>query len=200
MKFTTTSQYGEPKPEGQQQQASGVAAALTGPEREKVSVTIGSITVGGKLIAVAGSTGVKGAPLPSTSKTEVQHINPIQDPDTGYAAPQQIKYIWDAPALDPASGKGKSATQVKAELTTDLGLPHPSTSTKGLIEKVDLLGEMPAVVKKLVNYAAGTKPFIYQTLNPVKLELTLPEGAAAGEAGTHSVDGVLFEEHTFISE
>ncbi|KAK0533270.1 putative cell survival pathways protein [Tilletia horrida] len=204
MEFTTTPQYGEPKPEAEQQAAaqSGagrVAAALTGPEREKVSVTIGSITVGGQLVAVAGSTAVKGATLPTTSTTSVQHLNPVQDPETGYLAPQQIKYVWDAPALDPASGKGKSATQIKAELTTDLGVPYPSTSTKGLIEKVDLLGEMPAVVKKLVNYAAGTKPFIYQTLNPVTLSLTLPEGAAAGEAGTHSVEGTLFEEHTFIS-
>ncbi|KAE8211539.1 hypothetical protein CF327_g4724 [Tilletia walkeri] len=207
MQFTTTPQYGEAKPEAEQQQAAAaqtgagrVAAALTGPERERVTVTIGSITVGGQLVAIAGSTAVKGSLLPSTSQTNVEHLNAVQDPETGYPAPQQIKYVWDAPALDPASGKGKSATQVKAELATDLGVPYPSSATKGLIEKVDLLGEMPAVVKKLVNYAAGTKPFIYQTMNPAKLALTLPEGTAAGEPGSHTVDGVLFEEHTFISE
>jgi hypothetical protein len=33
---------------------------------------------------------------------------------------------------------------------------------KGLIEKVDVLAEIPYVIKSVVNYVAGTKPYIYQ--------------------------------------
>ncbi|KAK0557378.1 putative cell survival pathways protein [Tilletia horrida] len=199
MEFTTTPQYGEPKPEGERQEAVSVSTAWSGVEREKVTVTIGSITVAGNLVAVVGSTGVKGSRLSSTSQTAAEHLNPVQDPETGYDAPKQIRYVWDGPALDSATGKGKAGVQVKADVSIDLGAPYPASASKGLIEKVDLLGEMPAVVKKLVNYAAGTKPFIYQTLHPATLSLTLPEGSTGGEAGTHSVEGTIFEEHTFIS-
>ena len=34
-------------------------------------------------------------------------------------------------------------------------------AAEGLIEKVDVLAEIPKVVKAVIAYAAGTKPYIY---------------------------------------
>ena len=35
-----------------------------------------------------------------------------------------------------------------------------------MIEKVDVLAEIPYVIKTMVNYVAGTKPYIYQVTQP----------------------------------
>ncbi len=56
----------------------------------------------------------------------------------------------------------------------ELGKPFPASETHGLVDKVDVLAEIPYMVRKLVNYVAGTKPYIYQTLNGATLALTLP--------------------------
>ena len=83
--------------------------------------------------------------------------------------------------------------QVEAKLKVELGKPYPSSETHGLVDKVDVLAEIPYMVRKLVNYVAGTKPYIYQTLNPATLAITIPGQDSA------QVNGTLFEEHTFIS-
>lgn len=102
--------------------------------------------------------------------------------------------------LDASSGKGNTEQKVEASLKVDLGKPFPSSETHGLVDKVDVLAEIPYMVRKLVNYVAGTKPYIYQTLNPVTLTLTLPEGfKGEGSGQSIEVKGTLFEEHTFIS-
>ncbi|KAI3478599.1 hypothetical protein L1887_59444 [Cichorium endivia] len=114
--------------------------------------------------------------------------------------PRRSSSHWQAPLLDSASGKGDVDHKVEAQLKVDLGKPYPSSETHGLVDKVDVLAEIPYMVRKLVNYVAGTKPYIYQTLNPATLTLTLPEQyAGAGKGESTSIKGTLFEEHTFIS-
>ena len=85
-------------------------------------------------------------------------------------------------------------------MDVNLGAP---TAMQGLIEKVDVLAEIPFMVRKIVNYVAGTKPYIYQTLNATQMKLEIPEAvknAIGASSTTLELQGSLFEEHTFISE
>lgn len=130
-----------------------------------MTVNIGSITVGSKLVAVTASTrGSRAQPSDASrgSASGVTHLNTTKDPDTGYAAPQAIKYVWEGP-LQPS---GELAQKVLADLTVQLGKPSPVSEAKGLVDKVDVLAEIPYVVRKVVNYVAGTKPYIYQVRAP----------------------------------
>lgn len=197
MEFTTTSDYGAP-PTGSQIQSEKSPAGQAAP-RESVTVTIGSVTVGGELVAVvAASRGSRAAANdPSRgSQSTVKHLDRVQDKDTGYLAPQALQFTWEGPQLQSGSGKGDTSKLLRASTKIDLGKPYPSSESKGLVDKVDVLAEIPYMVRKIVNYVAGTKPYIYQTLNPATLSLTIPAGDRAGE---HTVQGTIFEEHTFIS-
>ncbi|PWN47792.1 oxidative stress survival, Svf1-like protein, partial [Violaceomyces palustris] len=193
MEFTTTSDYGFPL-----QQSSGTAPAAAG--RETVTVNIGSVSVGGKLIAITASTKGGSSQDSIGSKSGVEHLDRTLDQDTGYEAPQSIRYTWEGPLLLP-DAKGDVSNLVQGSIKVNLGKPYPQSETSGLVDKVDVLAEIPYMVRKLVNYVAGTKPYIYQTLNEVTLDLTLPEAykGVGEDQGKVSVKGDLFEEHTFIS-
>ncbi|CAE6525707.1 unnamed protein product [Rhizoctonia solani] len=155
-----------------------------------VSVNLGGVVVGGKLVAVtgetvwAGETPAADAPIQSRSI----HLGRVHDPQTGYKQPSQIQYTWKAPGIGDAG-------TVKAELLADVGGPD---APKGLVEKVDVLGEIPAAIKMVISYAAGTKPYLYQWYNPGTLLLTGPESLVPG--GSKTVNGTFYNEATFISE
>ncbi|CCO34631.1 Survival factor 1 [Rhizoctonia solani AG-1 IB] len=116
------------------------------------------------------------------------HLERVSDPETGYKQPSQIHYTWQAPGI------GNEAP-VKAEIVGDVGSPN---DPKGLVHKVDVLGEIPAALKMVIAYAAGTKPYIYQWLNPATLSVTGPESLVPG--GSKTISGTLYNEATFISE
>lgn len=182
MEFTTTPDYG--------------SAESTDAPRQSLTVNIGSIVANDKLVAVTAATRRAGAADSEPSRNSdsfVKHFDKTLDQDTGYQAPQIIEYHWQGPLLDTSSGKGDVHKQVEAKLKVELGKPYPSSETHGLVDKVDVLAEIPYMVRKLVNYVAGTKPYIYQTLNPATLAITIPGQDSA------QVNGTLFEEHTFIS-
>ncbi|EST08660.1 Oxidative stress survival, Svf1-like protein [Kalmanozyma brasiliensis GHG001] len=184
MEFTTTPDYGS----AQDGQPTG--------KRESLTVNIGSIVAEGKLIAVTAATrtaSAADADKSQKSNSRVTHLDKTLDQDTGYNAPQAIEYTWQGPLLDASTGKGDVDQKVEASLKVDLGKPFPSSETHGLVDKVDVLAEIPYMVRKLVNYVAGTKPYIYQTLNEATLKLRLPGKEES------QVKGSLFEEHTFIS-
>lgn len=167
MEFTTTKTYGYSK------------------------VNIGSVVVGDQLVAVtAGGTGIEG-------KSTATYTNEQKD-DTGYMLPGQITYNWEGPTIfneDPA----KVGAPTKAELVLNLAKNSPGAAydTNGLIQRVDVLGELPWAVKKIVN-ATGANPYIYTWLNevPVKIE-TVTE---AGEAKTIEAKGVVFNEASYVSK
>ncbi|KAF9066641.1 oxidative stress survival Svf1-like protein [Rhodocollybia butyracea] len=152
-----------------------------------VSVNIGSLVVGRKLAAVTAETRYPGETTEEGSvKCRVTHLKPAFDAHTSYQKPGEISYEWAGPSLIT----DKPGTY-KASLNVDVGdVEHP----KGLIEKVDVLAEIPKVIKLAVNYVAGTKPFIYQWINPAKLSITEPGSETAVEAS-----GFLYNEATFIS-
>ncbi|GAA5864647.1 hypothetical protein JCM8547_008260 [Rhodosporidiobolus lusitaniae] len=170
MEFTTTPQYGS-----------------------KV-VNVGCVVVGDKLVAVtAGGSGVTGG-------SSVTHQDTIKDAETDYDAPSSIKYVWDGAALEGEGNNLKPVeganNKVHAVLVEQLLESAEGYKTKGLVEKVDVLGQIPYLIKKFVNYAAGTKPYIYTWLNPVEASITLGNGT---ETKTLDVKGYLFNEATFIS-
>ncbi|KAJ6619775.1 oxidative stress survival Svf1-like protein [Mycena sp. CBHHK59/15] len=153
-----------------------------------VFVNIGSLVVGDKLVSVTAETRwpdeepSANAPM----KSRASHFKTQLDPETGYQSPGELSFEWAGPSLIAESPGTYTAT-----LLVDVGdNEHP----KGLVEKVDVLAEIPRVIKMAVNYVAGTKPYIYQWLNPATLMLTGP-GAEHGA----EVEGTLYTEATFIS-
>jgi len=156
-----------------------------------VSVNVGGLVIGGKLVAITAETNWPDEQQDDKSPviSRATHLNAQRDPDTGYDQPSEIVFQWAAPSL---IGSGR----VDASLRVEVG---DNTAPHGLIEKVDLLAEIPYVVKVAVNYVAGTKPYIYQWLNPVKLNIRGPDSILPGLADGLDVEGRLYNEATFIS-
>jgi len=140
MEFTTIEQYGK-----------------RGSGSGRVVVNVGSVVVDNKLVAVMAETkwpGEDPAPGEAVVQSKVTHLQPEHDPDTGYNKPNEIAFDWKGKSLIPdASG------DVSAHLRVDLGTV---AKPRGLMEKVDVLAEIPYVLKMAVSYVAGTKPYIYQ--------------------------------------
>lgn len=121
-----------------------------------VTVSVGSLVLGGKLVAVTAETKWPDEAYPEKSDviSRVVHSKTEHDPDTGYNAPTESIIRWVAPSLVAEAPGALDAT-----LQVEYGSPAAS---KGLIQKVDVLAEIPYVIKTMVNYVAGTKPYIYQ--------------------------------------
>ena len=182
MEFTTIPDYGKVESDGQ---------------RTPQTVTVGSIVSKGQLLSVVGAT--RAAKEETVPSTHIDHEDLTLDAETGYRVPQLIQYTAEGPALVGENAPSKDAT-VKATMSIKLGAP---TATEGLIEKVDVLAEIPYMVRKLVNYVAGTKPYIYQTINPSKVTIEWPASVSTAIGAFENqvtLEGTLFEEHTFISE
>lgn len=139
MEFTTTDSYGR----------KGAGSGF-------VKVNVGSLVLGGKLAAVTAETTWpdEEPPVAAGVISRAVHSKKMHDPDTGYDAPTEFVFRWAGPSII-ADAPGA----IDATLTQDVGNPD---AYKGLIEKVDFLAEIPYVIKTMVNYVAGTKPFIYQ--------------------------------------
>lgn len=126
-----------------------------GPGSGGVIVNLGSLVVNGVLAAVTAET-----EWPDEERAEAEVVSkatPLDlayDPDTDYHTPSGILFQWAGPSLL----KGATGI-VKGQIRADLGTVE---EPKGLIEKVDVLAEIPYVIKMAVNYVAGTKPYIYQ--------------------------------------
>lgn len=84
------------------------------------------------------------------------HSNSVVDKDTGYAAPGHIQFTWES---EQTHGKGK----VHAEVEAPQGIV---LAEGGLMEKVDVLAEIPYVIRKALAAVTGTKPYIYQVSAP----------------------------------
>jgi hypothetical protein len=158
-----------------------------------VRVNVGGLVLAGKLVTVTAETGWPNETPAGDSAivARATHLKQALDSHTGYKAPAEVVFEWAGPSL-VASAPGT----VKARLSVDVGdLNNP----KGLIEKVDLLAEIPYVVKMAVNYVAGTKPFIYQWFNPTVLTVTGPDSILPGLKDGLEIKGTTYNEATFIS-
>jgi len=152
-----------------------------------VSVRIGSLVVGGKLASITTQTVWPGEEPEDNPHTPLLsnalHLEPIFDPDTGYDKPCIIDYRWIGPSVDP-----EIPGTLAASLKVDVG---DNENPKGLIEKVDVLAEIPYVVKMTLNYVAGTKPYVYQWTNPTTLTITGPDDFVPGLSQGLDIQGTL---------
>lgn len=186
-------------------------------------VNIGAVVVGDKLISVtAGGDGIVGG-------SSCTHENKVIDKETGYEAPAAIKWVWEGAALEGEGSALKAIeganNKVHAVLTEDLLISPEGYQTKGLIEKVDFLAQVPYIIKKAISYASGLKPYIYtarpsacaksgakrrrtdhfpsfssffpQWLNPVTASITIGTGS---ETKTIDVSGYIFNEVSYVTE
>ena len=127
----------------------------------KVVVNVGSLVVGGKLAAVTAETkwpGESVADKPSVISQAVHQGNSLDD-FTGYSVPSAIDFHWAGPSVVPGV-EGR----LSADMSVRVGEPGKEI---GLIEKVDVLAEIPGFVKAVVNFATGAKPYIYQAGFPI---------------------------------
>jgi len=138
MEFTTLDTYGK--------KGSGSGGTV---------INVGSIVMDGKLVSVTAETRWKGEGniVAGDVQSRAIHYDAVLDPDTSYHAPSKLGFYWRAPSIIP-----DAAGRVKAELEVESGSGHAS---EGLVEKVDILGEIPWALKQIV-YATGTKPYMYQ--------------------------------------
>ncbi|KAG8902743.1 putative cell survival pathways protein [Tulasnella sp. 403] len=153
-----------------------------------VIVNVGGIAVGGKLVTVTAETRWPGEEPAADAvvQSRALHHEVKADPDTGYKPPTRLTFHWKGPSV---------AADVPGTVEASINLPvgDPQSSV-GLIEKVDVLAEIPKVLKTVIAYAAGTKPYIYTWLNPTTLSLKMGSGEEV------EVQGVVFNEATFISK
>lgn len=148
----------------------------TPPSYGSCIVSVGGVTKDDKLIYT--STDIK-----------VTHID-AEDDEVGWPAPKKIRFEVDGPGIeasdeDAAAGKDLFKGVLNGELVGEHG--H-------LVERVDVMAELPMFVKRVATGLSGTKPYIYQFSNKsMKLKLTNPDGTEFEEEG-HG-----FCETTFIS-
>ncbi|KAI0322595.1 oxidative stress survival Svf1-like protein [Amylostereum chailletii] len=176
MEFTTTDGYGR----------KGAGSGF-------VTANVGSLVVGGKLVSVTAETKWPDATQEDNAEvvSRATHLKSLLDPETGYHQPTELLFKWRGPSI-----LAEAPGTIEGTLSVDVGDPE---KPKGLIEKVDVLAEIPGVVKAVVSYVAGAKPYIYQWINPAKLVLTGPDTIAPGLSGGLEAEGHAYVEATFIS-
>ncbi|KDQ59229.1 hypothetical protein JAAARDRAFT_57156 [Jaapia argillacea MUCL 33604] len=176
MEFTTTDTYGR----------KGAGSGF-------VTVNVGSLVLGGKLVAVTAET-----KWPDETKEDAAavisravHVHSVMDEDTGYSAPTELSFRWAGPSVLPGA-----PGPVDATLSVVVGDP---AKYNGLVEKVDILAEIPYVLKAVVNYVAGTKPWMYQWINRATLSVSGPDALIPDLSAGLNIDGWFYNEATFIS-
>lgn len=128
-----------------------------GAKSGRTKVNIGTVyTSQHKPLIVVGQTHgptPEAYPALNSDVSSAQHFESTKDKDTGYLGPGGIEFKWEGQQI---GGKGRVSADVKVD---KLGI---TTGEGGLIEKVDVLAEIPYVIRKGLAAVTGTKPFIYQ--------------------------------------
>jgi hypothetical protein len=127
-----------------------------------VEVNQGSIVVDDKLYSVC-------------VENDVELLDLVKDEDTGYDIPQRVKLTWKGKTLEDGE-------DIAVEMIV---------SVKNLIDKIDILSEIPWFLKKLVQTFV-VKPYIYQWLDGATAEITI--GDKKIEA-----TGKCYQELVFVS-
>ncbi|CCG22757.1 Svf1 survival factor [Candida orthopsilosis Co 90-125] len=117
----------------------------------------------------------------ATIDNEVVHLDSEID-SVGWPVPKAIEFNY----VDPLNGN------TIAKVTGPL---------KNLVERVDVMAEIPQFVKNIVSGVAGAKPYIYQYSNEFEIEILDKEkDSKSGKAVEGKEKGIGFTEVTFISE
>ncbi|KAJ9090655.1 hypothetical protein QFC19_009513 [Naganishia cerealis] len=192
MEFETTDEYGVYGPKSGRVKCNLGAIYLSGgSDSEKGTI----ITTTGQTHLPSTAAATTAYPLlPALSEKQAHpdvssatHIGAQKEESTGYDAPARVKFVWDGERRD-AQGR------VKGEIEVETGREK---GEKGLIEKVDVLAEIPYLVKKALSAVVGVKPYIFQYHNSTTLHLQLTD--KDGKSRDVNVEGWLFNEASFIS-
>jgi Svf1-like C-terminal lipocalin-like domain/Svf1-like N-terminal lipocalin domain len=100
---------------------------------------------GSQVVNIGGIVTEDGAIVAAMIENAAIHITTSKDEETGWDVPTSLELSW--------LGQTKDGVEVAA--TTESNLEN-------MVERVDVLAEIPAVVKAFIAGIAGTKPFIYQ--------------------------------------
>lgn len=104
----------------------------TPPSYGSTVVNVGGVVKGDEILFAGAS-------------SSATHTSTKGDTENDWPEPSTVKYVW--------SGKTKDGKDVEAVIEGDLG---------ERLDKVDVMAEVPAFIKKIVAGAVGTKPYIYQ--------------------------------------
>ncbi|KAI8885118.1 oxidative stress survival, Svf1-like protein [Backusella circina FSU 941] len=133
-----------------------------------VNINQGSLVLNDKLICV------------SVDNT-VELMDLYKDEETEYNIPKKVKCTW----------KGKTIKEKEGDEAKDVDIVM-TVPVQNLIDKIDVLGEIPYFIRKLVQTFV-VKPYIYQWLDTATAEITI-----AGEE-TIKTEGQIFQELVFVS-
>ncbi|GAN03294.1 survival factor 1 [Mucor ambiguus] len=131
-----------------------------------VNINQGSLVLNDRLVCVS-------------IDNSVELLDLKKDEDTQYDIPQTIKLTWKGKTIKE---EGQEPKDVLITMTTE---------PRGLIEKIDVLAEIPYVIRKLVQ-SLIVKPYIYQWIDKSTAEITI------GDEKT-TVEGHCFQELVFVS-
>ena len=100
---------------------------------------------GSQVVNIGGIVKEDGTLVAAMVENAAIHKTTKKDEETGWDAPTSLELSW--------LGQTKEGVEVTALTESDL---------KNFVERVDVLAEIPAVIKAFIAGIAGTKPFIYQ--------------------------------------
>ncbi|KAI7852828.1 oxidative stress survival, Svf1-like protein [Circinella umbellata] len=134
-----------------------------------ININQGSIVLNGKLISVS-------------VENHVELLDLAKDEETEYDIPQKIKLTWKGKTIKE-EGDEEPAKDVHVEMVV---------TVKNLVDKIDVLNEIPWFLKKLVQTFV-VKPYIYQWLDTASAEITVGDEKVVTE-------GKCFQELVFVSQ
>lgn len=102
---------------------------------------------GSQVVNIGGIVKDDGTLVAAMVENAAIHKTVKKDEETGWDAPTSLELSW--------MGQTKDGVEVTATTESDL---------ENMVERVDVLAEIPAVIKAFIAGIAGTKPFIYQVL------------------------------------
>ena len=115
-----------------------------------------------------------------TIDNKFEHLDTKKD-NVGWPVPERIEVGFEGVKSDVSDEDVASAEVVSALASGKLSQ---------LVERIDVMSEIPSFVKNIVSGVAGTKPYIYQYANDFKLQI----------GDNAPVPGIGWAEITFISE
>lgn len=141
---------------------------ITPPSYGEQRSSVGAFVMDGKLLSTA--VGVK-----------IEHIGSEMD-EVGWSPPKSIKFELNGPKIDTPADKLSSE---RANVTVEGALVR-------MVDRVNVMAEIPSFIKNIVAEVSGAKPYIYQYHNQMKL-------TAVVDGETIEEEGHAFSEATFIS-
>ncbi|KAK6204886.1 oxidative stress survival, Svf1-like protein [Scheffersomyces amazonensis] len=105
--------------------------------------------------------------------------------EIGWSVPKSIEFNYVESNEEDEDEDEDIVASVKGNLST-------------LVERVDVMAEIPQFVKNIVSGVAGTKPYIYQYCN--EFDITVKESKIHSIENDVTESGIGFTEVTFISE